>query len=93
MQSLSELLEQAESEILGAADLAALDGVRVRYLGKKGELTARLKGLSSLSPEERPAAGWRIFSEPVSAPLEPFFLFSCCLFFRSCWRRAFPPIS
>ena len=46
MQSLSELVEQAESDIAGAVDLAALDAVRVRYLGKKGELTARLKGLS-----------------------------------------------
>ena len=60
MQSLSELVQQAESEIAGAADLAALDAVRVRYLGKKGELTARLKGLSGLSAEERPAAGQEI---------------------------------
>ena len=60
MQSLSELVEQAESEIGSAADLAALDDVRVRFLGKKGELTARLKGLSALSPEERPAAGQEI---------------------------------
>jgi phenylalanyl-tRNA synthetase alpha chain len=57
MQSLSELVEQAESDIAGAVDLAALDAVRVRYLGKKGELTARLKGLSDLPAEERPAAG------------------------------------
>jgi phenylalanyl-tRNA synthetase alpha chain len=57
MQSLSELVEQAESDIAGAADLAALDAVRVRYLGKKGELTARLKSLSELPAEERPAAG------------------------------------
>jgi phenylalanyl-tRNA synthetase alpha chain len=57
MQSLSELVEQAESDIAGAVDLAALDAVRVRYLGKKGELTARLKSLSDLPAEERPAAG------------------------------------
>jgi len=60
MQSLSELVEQAESEISGAAGLAALDAVRVRYLGKKGELTARLKGLSGVPAEERPAAGQAI---------------------------------
>jgi len=60
MQSLSELVEQAESEIKGASDLAALDSVRVSYLGKKGELTARLKGLSALSAEERPVAGQEI---------------------------------
>ena len=33
MQSLNELVSQAESEISGAADLGALDDVRVRYLG------------------------------------------------------------
>ena len=60
MQSLSELVKQAESEIAGASDLAALDAVRVRYLGKKGELTARLKGLSALPAETRPAAGQEI---------------------------------
>ena len=60
MQSLSELVEQAEAEISGASDLGALDAVRVKYLGKKGELTERLKGLSALSAEERPAAGQEI---------------------------------
>ena len=60
MQSLSELVEQAEAEISGASDLGALDVVRVKYLGKKGELTARMKGLGALSAEERPAAGQEI---------------------------------
>ena len=57
MQALNELVETAASEIDAAGDLAALDAVRVQYLGKKGELTERLKGLSALSAEERPAAG------------------------------------
>jgi len=57
MRALSELIEQAASEIDAAADLAALDAVRVAYLGKKGELTARLKSLSDLPAAERPAAG------------------------------------
>ena len=60
MQSLSELVEQAEAEISGAADLAALDVVRVQYLGKKGELTARLKALGDVPADERPAAGQAI---------------------------------
>jgi phenylalanyl-tRNA synthetase alpha chain len=60
MQSLSELLDQAASAIDAAADLAALDAVRVTYLGKKGELTARLKSLSQLPAEERPEAGQAI---------------------------------
>jgi phenylalanyl-tRNA synthetase alpha chain len=40
--------------------LAGLDAVRVKYLGKKGELTLQLKQLGSLSAEERPAAGQQI---------------------------------
>lgn len=60
MQSLSELLDQAASAIDAAADLAALDAVRVAYLGKKGELTTRLKSLSQLPAAERPAAGQAI---------------------------------
>ena len=60
MQSLSELIQAAVSEIDAANDLAALDAVRVSYLGKKGALTARLKSLSDLSVEERPAAGQEI---------------------------------
>ncbi len=57
MQSLDELLESAVSEVDAAADLVTLDGVRVRYLGKKGELTAHLKSLGELPAAERPAAG------------------------------------
>lgn len=60
MQALSELVRAAASEIDAAADLAALDAVRVSYLGKKGELTARLKSLSDLPAEDRPAAGQEI---------------------------------
>lgn len=62
MQSLNELVELAASEIDAAGDLSALDAVRVRYLGKKGELTTRLKGLSALPADERPAAGQAINS-------------------------------
>ncbi len=60
MQDLSQLLEAAASEIDAATDLAALDAVRVSYLGKKGELTSRLKSLSALPADERPAAGQAI---------------------------------
>ena len=60
MQALSELIDQAASEIDAASDLAALDAVRVSYLGKKGGLTARLKSLSQLSAKDRPAAGQEI---------------------------------
>ncbi len=60
MQALSELVQLAQSEIDSAADLNALDAVRVTYLGKKGALTVRLKELSQLPADERPAAGQEI---------------------------------
>ena len=60
MQALNELMESAASKIDAAEDLAALDAVRVQYLGKKGELTSRLKGLSDLPVADRPAAGQEI---------------------------------
>ncbi len=58
--SLSVLVEQSLDAIRAAADLAQLDEVRVRVLGKKGLLTEQLKGLGALPPAERPAAGQRI---------------------------------
>lgn len=60
MQDLDGLIGAASAEIAAAPDLPALDAVRVRYLGKKGEITALLKGLSGLSAAERPAAGQAI---------------------------------
>ena len=60
MQALSDLIQTAGSEIDSAADLGALDAVRVSYLGKKGALTVRLKKLSQLPADERPAAGQEI---------------------------------
>ena len=60
MTSLSDLITKAASEIDAAGDLAALDAVRVSYLGKKGEITARLKTLGQLPAEERSAAGQEI---------------------------------
>ncbi|MEL7185928.1 MAG: phenylalanine--tRNA ligase subunit alpha [Pseudomonadota bacterium] len=60
MQGLSDLIEQAASQIDAANDLAALDAVRVAYLGKKGEITARLKTLGQLPAEERSSAGQAI---------------------------------
>ena len=60
MQALHELVQRARSEIETAATLPALDAVRVAWLGKKGTLTQRLKQLSALPQEERPAAGQQI---------------------------------
>jgi len=49
--------ERALAEVAGAADLRALDEVRVGWLGKKGRLTAELKNLGQLPPEARREAG------------------------------------
>ena len=57
---LSTLVEQALADVAASRDLAALDEVRVRVLGKRGALTDRLKGLGALPAGERPAAGQRI---------------------------------
>jgi phenylalanyl-tRNA synthetase alpha chain len=57
MQPLSELKNEALDAINAAADAAALETLRVDYLGKKGKLTGLLKGLGQLSAEERPKAG------------------------------------
>ena len=57
--SMKENLEQIRSEALAAiaADGADLEALRVKYLGKKGELTAVLRGMGQLTPEERPVVG------------------------------------
>jgi phenylalanyl-tRNA synthetase alpha chain len=60
MQARSDRVAPAIARIESAPDLAALDAVRVEYLGKKGELTGRLKNLSNLPAAERPAAGQEI---------------------------------
>lgn len=57
---LEAIVKKAEDEIQQSTSVAQLDEVRVNYMGKKGELTALLKGLGSLSPEERPLFGQKI---------------------------------
>ena len=58
MRDQLELLRQAAlKEIENSADLAALENARVKFLGKKGEITSILKQMGKLSPEERPAMG------------------------------------
>ena len=57
MYDIESLLARARAELSAAVDLAQLDAVRVRYLGKKGELTAQLKQLGGLPDAERRAAG------------------------------------
>ncbi len=57
MTGIAELLGQAEAAVRAAEDLAALDAVRVQFLGKKGLFTAQLRELGKLPPEQIPIAG------------------------------------
>ena len=54
---LKKIKELAVENLKGVNDLKALDDLRVKFLGKKGELTQILKGMGALSKEERPAVG------------------------------------
>ena len=60
MQQLKTVINEARTAITAAGDPAALDQVRVQYLGRKGVLTEYMKRLKDLPADERPAAGQRI---------------------------------
>ena len=56
-EQIEKIKGLAKEEIAKVEDLQSLDAVRVKYLGKKGELTAILRGMGALAPEERPVVG------------------------------------
>ena len=56
-EKLLAIKEAAFNEISAAENSGTLEEIRVKYLGKKGELTTILRGMGSLSPEERPVVG------------------------------------
>lgn len=56
-QQLKTLRQEAIAEMQRADSLETLNDLRVKYLGKKGSLTGLLRGLGSLTPEERPKIG------------------------------------
>lgn len=60
MMDSAALEEAARGAIAAAQDVRGLEEVRVRFLGKKGELTALLKDVGQLPPDQRPAAGAEI---------------------------------
>jgi len=57
VESVKQILERALAEILACDELPALDDLRVRYLGKKGRVTALLKSLGTLEQAQRKAFG------------------------------------
>ena len=72
MENLEELQNSLLDRVAAAGDLEALESLRVQALGKKGEVTQRLKSLGSLSPEDRKAAGQSLnrVKEAVTSALE-----------------------
>ena len=67
---MKEILEKIRAEAAQALSQAGVDleAFRIKYLGKKGELTAVLRGMGNLSPEERPVIGQ--FANKVRAEIE-----------------------
>ena len=56
-EKITAVLDAAKERLNTAKEISAIDEIRVKYLGKKGELTGILKQLGALSPEERPKVG------------------------------------
>lgn len=56
-EQLGAIKAAAEAQLKAATDLAELEQLRIRFLGKKGELTAVMKEMGKLSKEDRPAMG------------------------------------
>ena len=56
-EQIMQIKENALAEIKNAKDLKEINDLKVKYLGKKGELTSVLRGMGELSPEERPVIG------------------------------------
>ena len=69
---MQSLVEAARAEIARAANIEELEQIRVRLLGKKGEITAQLKSLGSMDHEARKAAGAKIneAKEALTAALD-----------------------
>ena len=68
---LRSMEERALTELAGVHEVAALEAWRVRYLGRRGELSQILRGLGELPPEERPAMGQE--ANRVKATIEAAF--------------------
>lgn len=59
-QDLTRFAAEAKAAVASATNVAALEEIRVLYLGKKGLVTEQLKTLGGLPPDQRPAFGKRV---------------------------------
>ncbi|NYT85900.1 phenylalanine--tRNA ligase subunit alpha [Pollutimonas harenae] len=57
---VDDLIAQAQEQFAQANDAAALENAKARFLGKQGALTALMKGLAQLAPDQKKAEGARI---------------------------------
>ncbi|MGL4451445.1 MAG: phenylalanine--tRNA ligase subunit alpha [Sarcina sp.] len=73
-EKLQAIQNSALEELKVATDSTAIEAIRVKYLGKKGELTAILRGMKDLSKEERPVVGKvaNEVRETIEAEIEKF---------------------
>ncbi|MDR0818974.1 MAG: phenylalanine--tRNA ligase subunit alpha [Oscillospiraceae bacterium] len=71
-EQLENLKHVALAEVALATDAVAIENLRIKYLGRKGEVTAVLKQMGALPPEERPAAG--ALANELRSELESAFL-------------------
>ena len=62
MQSISDLLDRALAQIQASDSLAALDQLRIEYLGKSGKIAAQMKTLGTLAAEDKKAFGQAVNS-------------------------------
>lgn len=60
IELLNEIKLKALSEIKSSTSLSELDDIRIKYLGKKGEVSLMMGKLRDLSPEERPSFGQKV---------------------------------
>ena len=56
-EEIIQIEKKAIKEVELSQDIKTLEEAKVKYLGKKGELTAILRGMGALSTEERPVIG------------------------------------
>ncbi len=70
MQGHQDIIERVRSEAAACGGLAALDAVRVKYLGKKGEISLLMKQMGGIAPEDRPAFGQSVNAARVAAEEE-----------------------
>src|SRR4029077_4490196 len=72
LNNLEDIVSRALAEFASSADPASLENAKAKFLGKTGELTALLKQLGSLGPEEKKSFGQRIHAakQQSEAPLD-----------------------